>query len=73
MERKRYEEEAPSWIALTERDLYPKSMIDQMENAPGLDEIKRDDLIAAMQWRKPLSKMLQAYLEDTEGKRSIMV
>lgn len=48
-------------------------MIDQMENAPGLDEIKRDDLIAAMQWRKPLSKMLQAYLEDTEGKRSIMV
>jgi len=72
-ERKWNEEEAPSWIALTERDLYPKSMIDQMENAPGLDEIKRDDLIAAMQWRKPLSKMLQAYLEDTEGKRSFMV
>lgn len=73
VERKWEQESAPAWSPLRERDLYPKVMIDRLEKAPGLDEIKREDLITAMQWRKPLSGMLQQFLEDNEGQRRFMV
>lgn len=63
----------PSWIDLTEREWYTKEKMKQLEKAPGLDELTRDDLLTAMQWREPLSKKLQQYLEDTQGKRSFMI
>ena len=48
-------------------------MIDKLEKAPGLDKLTREDLLTAMQWRRPLSEKLQKYLEDTGGKRQFMI
>lgn len=63
----------PEWLSLTERDLYTREMIEILEKAPGLDELTREDLLIAMQWRKPLAEKLQKYLEDTGGKRQFMI
>ena len=63
----------PVWKILTGQDWYSKEKIEILEKAPGLDELKREDLLLAMQWRAPLGKLLQKYLEDMEGKRSFMV
>ena len=41
--------------------------MEQLEQAPGLDQLKREDLLTALQWREPLSNKLQKYLEDTNG------
>ena len=61
------------WALLTGQDWYTKEKVDKLEQAPGLDELKREDLLISMQWRKPLSNMLQQYLKDTDGKRPFMV
>ena len=54
----------PIWVDLTGRDCYTKKQIDQLEKAPGLDELTREDLLTSLQWRQPLSEKLKAYLED---------
>lgn len=63
----------PSWISLFEKEWYSESYIKTIEKLPGLDELKRKDLLVAMQWRKPLSEKIEQYLKDTEAKRQFMV
>ncbi|MBW1294493.1 hypothetical protein [Aquimarina litoralis] len=63
----------PAWIGLFEKDWYSEKYIKQLKNSPGLDELKRADLLTAMQWRKPLSSQIQEYLKDTQGKRQFMI
>ncbi|GAB1858213.1 hypothetical protein MHTCC0001_30500 [Flavobacteriaceae bacterium MHTCC 0001] len=63
----------PAWIDLTKQNWYTKEKIDQLEKAPGLDELKREDLLTALQWRKPLGEKLQQYLEDTQGKNKYII
>jgi hypothetical protein len=71
--RKFKEEDIPIWRSLFERRWYSQSKIDALKKAPGLDEIKREDLIAALDWRKSLSKQLKSYLEDNGGNGSFRV
>ncbi|WP_299686011.1 hypothetical protein [uncultured Dokdonia sp.] len=66
-------EKTPSWIDLRKRYWYTKEMIMSLDTLPGLDEVTPKDMLTALQWRKPLSIKLQAYLEDTNGARSFMV
>lgn len=64
---------APTWGSLREQHWYSEEKIAEIQKAPGLDELKREDLLQAMQWREPLSEKLQQYLEDTKGERYHMV
>ncbi|WP_422860561.1 hypothetical protein ACOKFD_06910 [Flagellimonas sp. S174] len=73
VEKKFLEGQMPNWISLTEQYWYTKEKIAQMEEAPGLDELKREDLLTAMMWRNALSEKLQQYLEETGGERSFMI
>ncbi len=63
----------PSWISLTEQDWYTKEKIAMMEKAPGLDELKREDLLTSLRWRDQLSEKLQQYLEEKGAERPFMI
>ncbi|NAS32716.1 hypothetical protein GTQ40_17175 [Flavobacteriaceae bacterium R38] len=63
----------PAWMSLIERHWYTKEKTDRLEKAPGLDELKREDLLTSLQWRPPLSEKLQQYLEDTKNERPFMI
>ena len=73
VEERFLEGQMPNWISLTEQDWYTKEKAAVLDEAPGLDELQREDLLTAMKWRNVLSEKLQQYLEDTGGERSFMV
>ena len=63
----------PQWKELNNRILYSKAKVDRILKAPGLDELKREDLIASLQWRGALTEKLEQFLEATNNKRPFMV
>ncbi len=63
----------PSWTDLMAQQWYSASTLARLKQAPGLNEIKRQDMLTALQWRKALSEKIKAYLEDTGGARPFMI
>ena len=61
------------WISLKGQEWYSKTKMKELENSPGLDKLTREDLLASLQWREPLSEKLQQYLEDANGERAYMI
>nr|WP_298789884.1 hypothetical protein [uncultured Allomuricauda sp.] len=55
----------PSYAPLRVRYAFSAPKIAQMEKAPGLDKVKREDLIASLSWRPEIGDMLKVYLEQT--------
>ena len=57
-------QEIPLYAALFSRVLFTKAKLAVVQNAPGLDEITRKDLIASLQWRESIGEALKSYAED---------
>ncbi|PRX54774.1 hypothetical protein [Flagellimonas meridianipacifica] len=45
---------------------FSEAKVLELNSAPGLDEIKREDLITSLSWRKEIGEMLKEYLELQE-------
>ena len=54
----------PIYASLRARYGFSASKIEQMEKAPGLDKITREDLVKSLSWRSEIGDMLKAYLEQ---------
>ncbi len=66
VETKFNEKEVHSWMVLNARFFYSEAMIQAMKQAPGLDQVRREDLMTSLNFRKELSPLLEAYLKDQQ-------
>ena len=57
-------QEVPAYATLFSRLLFTRAKLNTLKNAPGLDQITREDLIASLQWRQDISHALKSYAED---------
>ncbi|GMN08944.1 hypothetical protein MTsPCn9_06000 [Croceitalea sp. MTPC9] len=68
-----FENGVPIWKSLEAIRFYSQEKFQEVKKLPGLNEVKREDLIKSLQWRKPLGEMLEAYLKDSDGSRPYQI
>lgn len=64
VEKQFNEKDIPNYARLQMRYAFSLSKKEQMDNAPGLDEISREDLIQSFKWREAIGGMLKTLLEE---------
>lgn len=61
------------WKSLMAQSWYSPAQIEQLEKAPGLDEVSREDLMTSLQWRDELAQKLEAYFEANPDANQFIV
>ncbi len=68
---KKYQnQEIPLYATLFSKLLFTREKLNTLKNAPGLDQITREDLIASLQWRQHIGDALKSYAEDNPDMQS---
>ncbi|NAY90881.1 hypothetical protein GTQ34_03025 [Muricauda sp. JGD-17] len=61
--------EVPLYAPLFSKMLFTREKVNELKNAPGLDQITRDDLIASLQWRQHIGDAIKSFVEENPDER----